>query len=72
MYGRFTCSDCGMLSDPVEQQFKFTDPTGCVHCKNRFFWKLDVGRSKFVDWQRVRVQENADEIPPGENLRTGA
>jgi len=26
--------------------------------------------SKFVDWQRVRVQENADEIPPGAMPRT--
>jgi DNA replication licensing factor MCM6 len=24
-----------------------------------------VERCRFVDWQRVRVQENADEIPPG-------
>lgn len=22
-------------------------------------------KSKFVDWQRVRVQENADEVPAG-------
>ena len=65
MFGRFHCVDCGLLSDPVEQQFKFTDPTGCLNCKNRFHWKLDIASSKFVDWQRVRLQENADEIPPG-------
>ena len=66
MFGRFTCLECSQLSDPVEQQFKFTDPTGCLNCPNRFRWKLDVSSSKFIDWQRVRVQENADEIPPGE------
>jgi DNA replicative helicase MCM subunit Mcm2 (Cdc46/Mcm family) len=27
--------------------------------------QLDVHRSQFVDWQRVRVQENPEEIPPG-------
>lgn len=72
IYGRFTCGECGLLSDPVEQQFKFTDPTGCLNqeCNNRFKWKLDVSRSKFVDWQRVRVQENADEIPPGSMPRS--
>ena len=66
MFGRFKCVECGLLSDPVEQQFKFTDPTGCLGCTNRFDWKLDVASSKFVDWQRIRLQENADEIPAGE------
>ena len=33
-------------------------------------WQLEVQRSQFVDWQRVRVQENPDEIPPG-MLATG-
>lgn len=28
-------------------------------------WKLTRDNSKFVDWQRVRVQENADEVPAG-------
>lgn len=66
--GRFTCSDCGMLSPPIEQQFKLTEPSSCANdtCTNRIHWKLDIGRSRFGDWQRVRVQENADEIPPGE------
>ena len=27
-------------------------------------------RSVFVDWQRLRVQENADEIPPGSMPRS--
>lgn len=29
-----------------------------------------VQRSVFVDWQRLRVQENADEIPPGSMPRS--
>ena len=41
----------------------------CVYiCKisdNRKDWVLDTTKSKFVDWQRLRVQENANEIPPG-------
>ena len=28
-------------------------------------WRLSREGSKFVDWQRVRVQENADEVPAG-------
>lgn len=66
--GRFSCGACGMLSSPVEQQFKLTEPALCVHngCGNTKLWKLESQRSRFGDWQRIRVQENADEIPPGE------
>ena len=34
-------------------------------CTNTKEWELDLQQSKFVDWQRLRVQENSDEIPPG-------
>ena len=34
-------------------------------------FQLNLGQSSFVDWQRLRVQENADEIPPGrDNIHT--
>ena len=61
-----------MLSPPIEQQFKYTEPTACLNtgCNNRVRWTLDMAHSKFVDWQRIRVQENADEIPPGSMPRT--
>lgn len=67
LYGRFTCAVCNMLSDPVEQQYKYTEPVVCANpaCSNKEKWDLDLARSRFVDWQRVRVQENADEIPAG-------
>lgn len=32
--------------------------------------KTQRQRSVFVDWQRLRVQENADEIPPGSMPRS--
>lgn len=32
--------------------------------------KRNEQRSVFVDWQRLRVQENADEIPPGSMPRS--
>lgn len=69
-----------MLVKDVEQQFKYTEvcsgggdddddeqPVICPNqvCGNRFRWQLDVTASKFVDWQRIRVQENATEIPSG-------
>lgn len=48
----------------VEQQFKYTTPSICKNatCGNRKAWKLVREQSVFVDWQRVKVQENADEV----------
>ena len=34
-------------------------------CSNRSDWTLLVEQSKFVDWQRIRMQENPETIPPG-------
>lgn len=38
--------------------------------KNKNDRKIKRQRSVFVDWQRLRVQENADEIPPGSMPRS--
>jgi DNA replication licensing factor MCM6 len=66
-YGIFNCIECGKMSDPIEQQFKYTEPVLCSNpaCTNKTKWQLDIENSKFVDWQRVKVQENSNEIPSG-------
>ncbi|AMD22183.1 HGL157Cp [Eremothecium sinecaudum] len=68
----FTCDMCRAIVDNVEQVFKYTEPTFCPNpsCENQAFWTLNVGRSKFLDWQRVRIQENSNEIPTGSMPRT--
>ncbi|KAJ2052893.1 MCM DNA helicase complex subunit mcm6 [Coemansia sp. S16] len=70
--GIFRCGECGTESGSVAQQFRYTEPAVCENgvCQNRTAWTLDVGRSEFADWQRVRVQENAAEIPAGSMPRT--
>ncbi|KAJ2809642.1 MCM DNA helicase complex subunit mcm6, partial [Coemansia furcata] len=70
--GVFRCGECGTESGRVAQQFRYTEPAVCENgvCQNRTAWALDVGRSEFADWQRVRVQENAAEIPAGSMPRT--
>ncbi|KAJ2412909.1 MCM DNA helicase complex subunit mcm6 [Coemansia sp. IMI 209128] len=70
--GAFRCAECGTESGAVAQQFRFTEPAVCENsvCQNRTAWTLDVARSEFADWQRVRVQENAAEIPAGSMPRT--
>jgi DNA replication licensing factor MCM6 len=68
----FTCEACNTVVPAVEQTFKYTEPTQCPNltCGNRVGWRLDVRQSVFVDWQKVRIQENSSEIPTGSMPRT--
>merc|ERR1719242_2507388 len=72
VYGTFECVNCNKLLKNVGQQFKYTEPTICTdpQCSNRKDWSLDVSRSKFVDWQKCRAQENSSDIPPGSMPRS--
>ena len=53
----------------MEQQYVYTEPLVCknVQCAQgkQAKFHLHPEESAFVDWQRLRVQENADEIPAG-------
>lgn len=65
--GSFRCEDCQSVIRGIEQQFKYTEPPMCTspRCQNRANWKLLPDQSVFVNWQKVRIQENANEMPPG-------
>jgi len=65
--GTFTCLDCQTVVEGVEQQFKFTQPSTCRNpvCNNRSRFLLDVNKSRFVDFQKVRIQEVQAELPRG-------
>lgn len=69
LQGCFRCGEgnCNTLVPNVEQQCRYTTPAICLNetCGNRNKWTLEKEGCKFVDWQRVRVQENADEVPAG-------
>ena len=68
----FVCEGCNTVVSEVEQTFKYTEPVQCpnVTCGNRFGWRLDIPQSSFVDWQKIRIQENSSEIPTGSMPRT--
>ena len=46
---------------------RYTEPSICLKqtCSNRKKFVLMKEGCTFIDWQRVRVQENADEVPAG-------
>ncbi|KAJ6144727.1 DNA replication licensing factor mcm6 [Penicillium chermesinum] len=70
--GTFICEACKSVVPNVEQTFKYTEPTECPNqqCGNRHGWRLDIGKSTFVDWQKVKLQESSHEIPTGSMPRT--
>ncbi|KAK2060175.1 MCM2/3/5 family protein [Colletotrichum caudatum] len=70
--GTFVCEACRTVVPNVEQTFRYTEPTQCPNmtCLNRQAWQLDIRHSTFVDWQKVRIQENSSEIPTGSMPRT--
>jgi len=70
--GTFQCKQCKNLIKDVLQQFKYTEPHMCNNpaCDEREAFKLVMDQSKFVDFQKVRVQENSAEIPSGSMPRS--
>lgn len=65
--GTFVCQDCQTVIKNVEQQFKYTQPSICRNpvCSNRQRFILDTNKSRFVDFQKVRIQEVQSELPRG-------
>lgn len=70
----FRCNKCGLLAGKIPQQYHYTRPTICRNprCKNTspMQFTLEIQESEFVDWQKLRVQENSNQIPPGSMPRS--
>jgi DNA replication licensing factor MCM6 len=66
-YAAFLCKTCGNSYPSVEQQFQYTEPHICIHCdgSKKEEFQIVIDKCAFIDWQRLRVQENVDEIPAG-------
>ncbi|XQJ28483.1 DNA replication licensing factor MCM6, putative [Leishmania guyanensis] len=74
LVGVFRCSDCGTESLPIEQQFHYTEPPTCrnTQCENKNKFQLIPNHpsTRFGDWQKLRMQEDANNIPAGCMPRT--
>jgi DNA replication licensing factor MCM6 len=63
---------CNTIISNIEQQFRYTEPRLCTNsnCNNRTKWELNTEDSIYADWQKLRVQENPSDIPPGSMPRS--
>ncbi|XP_055332618.1 DNA replication licensing factor Mcm6-like isoform X2 [Paramacrobiotus metropolitanus] len=70
--GTFRCLECQTVNYNITQQYKYTLPTVCRNpvCSNRSRFSLDIRNSKFIDFQKIRIQEMQDELPRGAIPRT--
>lgn len=72
LQGTFACNECGTIATDVAQNFRYTEPQKCANanCGNTSSWQLLMERCKFVDWQKLRVQEHSEDIPAGSMPRS--
>ena len=63
----FLCFPIYIALNGKNIHFLFLQPSICRNpvCSNRSRFILDVNRSRFVDFQKVRVQEIQSELPRG-------
>ncbi len=67
----FECRRCGYVT-VLPQGDHFIEPVECESedCGRRGPFKFDEDLSRFVDFQKVRVQDSPDEVRPGEHPQT--
>jgi replicative DNA helicase Mcm len=64
--GVFQCRQCQEIIY-IPQANQFMAPPLCTNdaCRSKGPFELIPERSKFVDWQKIRLQEKPEELPPG-------
>ena len=63
----FLCTKCGYLYE-IPQDKGYTEPNICENqsCRKKGPFKLLMEESTFTDWQKIRIQEMPEELPPGQ------
>ncbi|MEX2703533.1 MAG: LAGLIDADG family homing endonuclease [Candidatus Baldrarchaeota archaeon] len=64
----FECQRCHEKIVVLQEEGKYTPPVQCTNptCRRKGPFKLIVEESKFIDWQKIRVQERPEDLPPGQ------
>jgi len=62
----FVCQRCGAETEVPQSDAGFQEPYQCESCERQGPFKLDPERSKFVDAQKLRIQESPEGLSGGE------
>jgi replicative DNA helicase Mcm len=65
----FQCN-CGQKYEVPQVEGRYTPLGLCPGCKRDGPFTLIVEDSRFVDWQKARIQEMPEELPPGQMPRS--
>jgi replicative DNA helicase Mcm len=66
----FRCRVCGQDIPQAQEEGRYTEPPLCPTCGKKTAMRLIPEQSRFIDWQKVRVQESPEELPPGQMPRS--
>lgn len=74
--GAFQCKECKTLIVVQQEDGQYTLPNSCTNENCSYYEKqrppvrLVPEESHFIDWQKVRIQESPEELPPGQMPRS--
>ena len=67
----FRCRSCNNLTDPIPQGYgRFDEPEYCPQCERKTRPDLVINRCRFVDAQKLRIQESPEGLRGGEQPQT--
>jgi len=66
----FQCRICDEQIPQTQEEGRYTEPVRCPLCDKKTPMKLLSQESEFRDWQKVRIQESPEELPPGQMPRS--
>ncbi|MDF1537441.1 MAG: minichromosome maintenance protein MCM [Candidatus Thorarchaeota archaeon] len=70
VHATFKCRRCGEIILQTQEDGRYMEPDQCPVCGKKTPVSLIPEQSKFRDWQKVRIQESPDELPPGSMPRS--
>ncbi|MFW9931162.1 MAG: minichromosome maintenance protein MCM [Candidatus Thorarchaeota archaeon] len=66
----FKCRRCGEELYQPQEDGRYMEPDQCTVCGKKTPVRLIPEKSSFRDWQKVRIQESPEELPPGQMPRS--
>ncbi|MHA1629652.1 MAG: ATP-binding protein [Candidatus Heimdallarchaeota archaeon] len=70
--GFFQCLNCNEIMIKAQEERRYNPPHHCENpgCGRAGPFKLLIEESKFIDWQKVTIQERPEDLPPGQMPRS--